>query len=189
MTYRKAYLLSHDIDWFCRINNIWICCASFGGLLPTFSDDEIMLPYLQAICSNLPYVIDADDITYGEDLLEERYKRHQLKYSSIEKFAKGNEHEIPEIDSFETFRSNYISSFTEMAKRGFYAYARVNIDELDSTYHLIAKPTDDASNELANTIDYFVASPIVSQQFKGYISNISINREVKLEFDKALTLF
>jgi hypothetical protein len=148
-----------------------------------------MLPYLQAICSNLPDVIDADDITYGEDLLEERYKRHQLKYSSIEKFAKGNEHEIPEIDSFETFRSNYISSFTEMAKRGFYAYARVNIDELDSTYHLIAKPTDDASNELANTIDYFVASPIVSQQFKDYISNISINREVKLEFDKALTLF
>ena len=40
MKFRNTFLLSHDIDWFCKIGELYIHGASFGGAIPHLANDE-----------------------------------------------------------------------------------------------------------------------------------------------------
>lgn len=180
------YMLSHDIDWFCKVNDKWISCATLGGMLPDFVDNDKMLPYFQTLCYEIPESKE-DYIECNERLLQERYQRHCEKYAHLRQNALEYNQEIDEVISFDTFKQNYISSFVDMAKRGFYAYARVNIDDVsDDKYYLIAKPTKDSSVALSKVIDGFAPSLISIEEFKDFVKQLSIKRRCDFSFGAPL---
>jgi len=121
MKFRSSFLLSHDIDWFCRIDNIPIHGASFGGNIPVRANDEKRMV----------------------DILLNIYKLSENQEGDIYI----NENYLTSIGIEKDERDDYLSSFLFFAKRGFYSYDRVVTHEdgmldLDNKteYALVAAP-------------------------------------------------
>lgn len=139
MKFRNSFLLSHDIDWFCRIGNIPIHGASFGGNIPIIANDE------KKMVDILLSIYKLNDNQVGEISINEDY----LKSIGIENDE----------------RDNYLSSFVFYAKRGFYSYDRVITHEDDNLefnkrlkYTLVAFPK---TNSIDN--DIFSMLPICQE--------------------------
>lgn len=117
MDYDKNYMLTHDIDWFCIINGMYVHLASAGGILPKGFRNKEKLRMQQYNVANAPFVYGEDDIIYNEDFLTQRFEGN----------PKG--------------RASYLVTFREMAQKGFISMDRTNLIDLsDNHYHIVCYP-------------------------------------------------
>lgn len=124
--YTDEYLSSHDVDWFCMIDGFPIHAASNGGNLPEIiKNNRLNSVEKQDYAYSLEQVFDIKDIEINNSYLDylfhdtEKYKPYEL----IE------------------MRSNYLRTFVDMARRGFYSFDRCNYEEFeDDRYVLVAWP-------------------------------------------------
>lgn len=117
MEYSDSYMYSKDIDWFFSINNkLFIHAASAGGLLPKQINDRDKLRNIQKKVFELPNIYSINEIRFNETFL-------------LERFNNGDG-----ID-------NYLTSFVEMAMKGFISMDRTNLEILDDNrYHIVCMP-------------------------------------------------
>ena len=187
MSYRKDYLQSHNVDWFACVNGIWIHSASRGGLLPSKVDNEVVLPRLQGICSNLPDICDRKDILINDDLLEERYRRaldiYAHYYGDNTEFQGHDE----ALDHNE-FLSQYSELFVDMAVKGFYSFVRVDIDDdYSNEYRLVAYPPKIENNKLDSLIRHpFDEAFGEDEEMSEYLRNVSIQSNEPIDFQSNL---
>ena len=87
--------------------------------MPSRADDEHYLPLMQVICSNLPYLVSSEEITVNEDLIQERYERAVRVYREYYINNEDILRDFLERYTLPIFRSQYIESFVDMARRGF----------------------------------------------------------------------
>lgn len=120
MKYRKEYLKTRDIDWFCNINNVWIHVASAGGNLPDIVNDSTKNRDIQFLVAQLPDIHNIEDINVNEKNLAQRFSQ---------------------VENIEEARNNYLLTFVAMAKKGFVSFDRTNLSEQeDNHYHIVAWP-------------------------------------------------
>ena len=130
------YMSTHDIDWFCCINHVYIHVASAGCKLPEIyrtMNYQILKSFLNRALS-LPIISDY--------VLNENYINQYLINNGEEDF----EHEFYDDSEDDIFLHDepkimrlYSRSFVEMARRGFYSFDKSEGE--NDNYHLVAKPT------------------------------------------------
>ena len=116
MKYNANYMLTHDIDWFCIINGLYVHVASAGGIIPEAMRDRDELRQLQHNVSNAPYLFSENEIVYNERFLNSHF---------IEGKA----------------REDYVHSFRDMARKGFVSMDRTDwINPESNDYHVVCCP-------------------------------------------------
>ena len=116
MKYNTNYMLTHDIDWFCIINGLYVHVASAGGIIPEAMRDRDELRQLQHNVSNAPYLFSENEIVYNERFLNSHF---------IEGKA----------------REDYVHSFRDMARKGFVSMDRTDwINPESNDYHVVCCP-------------------------------------------------
>lgn len=131
MMYDKTYLLTHDIDWFCRIGNIPMHFASNCGKLPKKVNDRDVNRRLQEMVTVAPNLVEREQV-----IINTEYVRTRL----------GNE-------LAENAFNDYVRTFVEMAMKGFWSFDRINEDGVD-VYIWIAKPSVNVEMELEGLPTY-----------------------------------
>lgn len=118
MKYPESYLRSHDIDWFCVANGVYIHFASAGGDIPNQINDVERLRKVQNQVASLPDIYSNEEIVYNEIAITNAIGPNGAKE-----------------------RDSYIESFTAMARKGFASFDRTNLGDLeDNRYHLVCQP-------------------------------------------------
>lgn len=175
MRFNKQKIFSSSIDWFIFDYNYWIHGASMGGFLPDNTDDRNLLPQFQAICSTMPELMNREDVTINEAPIELRFRRHLDLLDRIQADSEEDEYIfLDEERNFDFFKNRYCELFIDMAARGFYSYARIDIDNpLESSYHLIASPSTDAATELKNKMNEYLRFNFITDELRQYYSLIS----------------
>lgn len=116
MKYNTNYMLTHDIDWFCIINGLYVHVDSAGGIIPEAMRDRDELRQLQYIVSNAPYLYSDDEIVCNESFLN----NHCLEGKAKE---------------------DYVRSFKDMARKGFISMDRTDwINPESNDYHVVCCP-------------------------------------------------
>lgn len=131
MMYDKIYLLTHDIDWFCKIGNIPMHFASNCGKLPKRVNDRDVNRKLQEKVIGVPNLVEREQV-----IINTEYVRTRL----------GNE-------LSENAFNDYVRTFVEMAMKGFWSFDRINEDGVD-IYIWIAKPSVNIGMELEGLPTY-----------------------------------
>ena len=142
--YPLRYQYTHDIDWFCLIDDVPVHLASNGGKLPYDSYKaselvsiqrqisvlepiykyELNMPYLEQYLNDGRY----DDLRDVDDFLTQPLMPEAAEMGG----------ELPNLPLH--WRA-YCWSFIEMAKRGFFSFDRtVNDKDRVGIYHLVAYP-------------------------------------------------
>lgn len=117
MDYSENYMLTHDIDWFCIVNGIYVHLASAGGILPLSFRDRDILRELQHEVAVAPYLFAEEDVVDNEAFLNQRFANN----------PKG--------------RASYLVSFRDMARKGFVSMDRTLLSEpRDNHYHIVCRP-------------------------------------------------
>ncbi len=134
----EEYQHTHDIDWFCVIDNKHIHLASNGGVLPKAVNDEELLDKIQQDVAQMPdrYKYKLNRKYLNEILNDERFKHIEILEEETLDLL------IPmSIDFGDNQLSGkekvYCWSFIEMAQKGFDSY-----DRAEDGYHLIAEPIE-----------------------------------------------
>lgn len=116
MKYDLNYMLTHDIDWFCIINGLYVHVASAGGIIPENLRDRDELRLLQHNVSNAPYLFSENEIVYNETFLNSHFPDGKA-------------------------REDYVRSFRDMARKGFVSMDRTNWTDIESNdYHVVCQP-------------------------------------------------
>lgn len=116
MKYDLNYMLTHDIDWFCVINGLYVHVASAGGIIPEDLRDRDELRLLQHNVSKAPYLFSENEIVYNEVFLNSHF---------------------PDGKAGE----DYVRSFRDMARKGFISMDRTNWTNPESNeYHVVSLP-------------------------------------------------
>lgn len=116
MKYNTNYMLTHDIDWFCIINGLYVHVASAGGIIPEAMRDRDELRQLQYIVSNAPYLYSDNEIVCNESFLNSHFQVGEA-------------------------REDYVRSFRDMARKGFISMDRTDWINPDSNdYHVVCCP-------------------------------------------------
>lgn len=111
------YMLTHDIDWFCVVNGIYVHLASAGGILPLSFRDRETLRALQHNVAVAPYIFTEEEIIDNNTFLDQRFANN----------PKG--------------RASYVVSFRDMARKGFVSMDRTFLtDPNDVHYHIVSRP-------------------------------------------------
>ena len=134
----EEYQHTHDIDWFCVINNKHTHLASNGGIMPKIVNDEELLGKIQQDVAQMPVRYKYNlNRKYLDEILNDGRLRHieNLEEEILDLL-------IPISIDFGEYRLSpkemvYCWSFIEMAQKGFYSY-----DRTEDGYHLIAEPTE-----------------------------------------------
>lgn len=134
--YSDEYLILHDIDWFCIINDTPIHAASNGGTLPSYIKNH---PDVNIKNQEFAYSLDKKyefaDIGINTDYIDEKFAN--IEVSSF--------YELLEM------KINYLRSFVDMASRGFYSFDRIDYNNFESNnYILIAWPKHPDNSEIMN---------------------------------------
>lgn len=190
MSYNKNYLFTHNIDWFACIDGTWIYAASRGGLLPHMVDNELMLPKLQGICSNLPDLVNKEDIVINQGLINERYQRAVDFYRRRLEYNLGSSHDNLEFLQEQVFSEQFSELFVEMACKGFYSFIRIDIDEpFSNEYRLVAYPETGTPIRLSEIIRSPFNAAFVDNEYEDYIQSITIEgRNEYISFESNLDL-
>ena len=141
----NEYMHTHDIDWFCVIDNKYCHLASNGSFLPKNFTDEEMLDKVQHEVASMPsrchYKLNTN---YIERILSDNDGRFKhldvLSEDTLDLLIPMNI-DFEEQDLPIKYKV-YCWSFIEMAQKGFYSY-----DWIGDRYQLIAKPTDYKDSE------------------------------------------
>lgn len=122
--YSKEYLSTHDIDWFCFINDKPIHAASNGGNLPDKINDREINSNNQIIAYKSDHIYSVNEVETNTEYIINKLRKSKREYSELELSKMVN---------------NYLRTFIDMATRGFYSFDRVDDSESDE-YYLIAWP-------------------------------------------------
>lgn len=118
MKYTEAYIMNHDIDWFCVVNGIYIHVASAGGMLPSQINDIDKLRDIQHQVQMLPDIYSEEEIEYNDFAIDNVVGENNFKARQL-----------------------YVESFVAMARKGFASFDRTNISEFSNNlYHLVCWP-------------------------------------------------
>ena len=129
MKLSKAYINSHDIDWFAFYEGKYIHVASAGGLLPQIVNDRTKLRFLQKYVKELPL------------------GNHEI-VKNIKQVISGHNLSEEQLD-------DYFESFENMAKKGFYSYDKVDINDTeDNKYILVAYPKEPINIKKIEDLDF-----------------------------------
>lgn len=111
--YSTGVIRIRDIDWFCRVNGVYVHVASAGGSIPNMINDYDVLRPSQRTVAGLDDINNDGEVYINEAFLNELGVNN--KY--------------------------YRQSFVNMAKKGFFSFDRTNIgNPTDDHYHLVAWP-------------------------------------------------
>lgn len=117
MRYELNYMFTHDIDWFCIINGLYVHVASAGGIIPETMRDRDELRLLQHNVSKAPYLFSENEIAYNEDFLNSHFPDGKA-------------------------REDYVRSFRDMARKGFISMDRTDWTNPESNnYHVVCCPS------------------------------------------------
>lgn len=181
MPYNKNYLFTHNIDWYACIDGTWIYAASRGGLLPGVVNNESMLPKLQGICANLPDVVNEENIVINQELIRIRYQRAVDFYEQRFRDNLEDNHSFQQFlqeYNIKVFSQQFSELFVEMARKGFYSFVRVDIDNpFSNKYRLVASPKNGTPTHLSEIIRKPFNAAFVDDEYKDYIKNITIKGE------------
>ena len=106
MKYTEIYMMNHDIDWFCVVNDIYIHVASAGGMLPDLINDKDTLRDIQHQVQMLPDIYSEEEIEYNDFAIDNVVGENNFKARQL-----------------------YVESFVAMARKGFASFDRTNISE------------------------------------------------------------
>ena len=193
MSYNKNYLFTHNIDWYACINGTWTYAASRGGLLPGIADNDSILPKLQGICSNLPNLVNKEEIIINKDLIKIRYQRatefYRLRFGDNQ-INNQNFQDFLREYNFEIFSERFSELFVEMASKGFYSFVRLDIDDpFSNEYKLVAYPKNGTPTNLSDIILRPFNDVFQDQEYFDYIKNVTIKREnTIISFDSNLDM-
>lgn len=193
MSYNKNYLFTHNIDWYACINGTWIYAASRGGLLPGIADNDSILPKLQGICSNLPNLVNKEEIIINKELIKLRYQRatefYRLRFGDNSINNQNFQNFLREYN-IEIFSERFSELFVEMASKGFYSFVRLDIDNpFSNEYKLVAYPKNGTPTNLSDIIQRPFNDAFQDQEYVDYIKNITIKREnTIISFDSNLDI-
>lgn len=193
MSYNKNYLFTHNIDWYACINGTWIYAASRGGLLPGIADNDSLLPKLQGICSNLPNIVNKEEIIINKELIKLRYQRatefYRLRFGD-DLINNQNFQDFLREYNIEIFGERFSELFVEMASKGFYSFVRLDIDDpFSNEYKLVAYPKNGTPTNLSDIIQRPFNDAFQDQEYVDYIKNITIKREnTIISFDSNLDI-
>ena len=143
--YPESEWSTRDIDWFVKIGDIYIHGASNGGVLPSMITKEQNRQIQQAVAKmDYLYADSENDIFINSDYVNQRLKG---KKGLLE----------TDGDNFSPYNA-YITSFKNMARKGFYSFDRVIASTLEEDsqesnqiqYVLIACPRQLRANKLPN---------------------------------------
>ena len=117
--YNKAYLRTHDIDWFLVKEGIRIHLASAGGDIPDPFNDVDRLRSEQKAVFEQPLIYEDRQIWVNYPYLSIRLKDNKKAMD------------------------DYIRSFMEMAEKGFVSMDRTDfLNQEDKTYHIVCAPVE-----------------------------------------------
>lgn len=143
--YPESEWSTRDIDWFVKIGDIYIHGASNGGVLPSMIIKGQNRQIQQAVAKmDYLYADSENDIFINSDYVNQRLKG---KKGLLE----------TDGDNFSPYNA-YITSFKNMARKGFYSFDRVIASTLEEDsqesnqiqYVLIACPRQLRANKLPN---------------------------------------
>lgn len=176
MKFSKQKLFASSIDWYMLINGRWVQGVSLGGFIPDSVDDSTNLPLLQSLCSSMPDILTPDEVETNDNLIRQRFLRHTEIINTINQ----NLEEPLFSDNefvFDNFKNRYTEFFVDAARKGFYSYARYDVDDPQSTdYRLIACPTSDASRQLNENLQRRL-SEVLIPELNSFLENIVINND------------
>ena len=136
---------TRDIDWFVKIGDIYIHGASNGGVLPSMITKGQNRQIQQAVAKmDYLYADSENDIFINSDYVNQRLKGQKGLIET-------------DGDNFSPYNA-YITSFKNMARKGFYSFDRVIASTLEEDsqesnqiqYVLIACPRQLRANKLPN---------------------------------------
>lgn len=173
MRLSKQKIFATSIDWYMEVNGRWVQGISLGGMFPEQVNDALYLPLFQALCSIMPDNIPQEQVAINETLIRQRYNRHIELAHSINRIS-GSLVFAEEDLEYDNFKNRYSELFIRAAQKGFYSYARINIDDPhDHTYMLIASPTEDSANKLVDNMQRKLSDAIYIE-IKQYLNSIKI---------------
>lgn len=150
MAYSEIEQSTLDLDIFFSDNNKLIHLASGGGILPDkLTETEKYNDYISRL---MPSLSTEFEIEINPNL--------------------------PEIlNLIENGLENYLSSFVEIAKKGFYTYDRSNIGQFhDTTFHLVAKPKTDLNlNEFIKEDEIFKSLKVSRERIPETFDKFDLN--------------
>lgn len=132
------YLKSHDIDLFFRSGTQLIHCATNGGIIPASLNIIKNINDVKRIAWNLENIIPIGKLDINEQHIDSIVSQQR---EFVHRLYEQNESRIEAFDP-ELCRRLYLSSFIEMAMKGFYSYDR-----------LIGQ-TENETKEEENIVDY-----------------------------------
>lgn len=143
--YPESEWSTRDIDWFVKIGDIYIHGASNGGVLPSMITKGQNRQIQQAVAKmDYLYADSENDIFINSDYVNQRLKGQKGLIET-------------DGDNFSPYNA-YITSFKNMARKGFYSFDRVIASTLEEDsqesnqiqYVLIACPRQLRANKLPN---------------------------------------
>lgn len=143
--YPESEWSTRDIDWFVKIGDIYIHGASNGGVLPSMITKGQNRQIQQAVAKmDYLYADSENDIFINSDYVNQRLKGQKGLLET-------------DGDNFSPYNA-YITSFKNMARKGFYSFDRVIASTLEEDsqesnqiqYVLIACPRQLRANKLPN---------------------------------------
>lgn len=143
--YPESEWSTRDIDWFVKIGDIYIHGASNGGVLPSMITKGQNRQIQQAVAKmDYLYADSENDIFINSDYVNQRLKGQKGLLET-------------DGDNFSPYNA-YITSFKNMARKGFYSFDRVIASTLEEDsqesnqiqYVLIACPRQLRVNKLPN---------------------------------------
>lgn len=143
--YPESEWSTRDIDWFVKIGDIYIHGASNGGVLPSMITKGQNRQIQQAVAKmDYLYADSENDIFVNSDYVNQRLKGQKRLLET-------------DGDNFSPYNA-YITSFKNMARKGFYSFDRVIASTLEEDsqesnqiqYVLIACPRQLRANKLPN---------------------------------------
>lgn len=113
----SEYWETSDVDWFCRINGVNIHVASCCHRVPEDVARSMSRTYEQVAAIDMAEWRGKEKVWYNEELV-----RTWLNVEDPVRIAR------------------YLYTFVVMARKGFYSFAPLTMDETDGDYYMMAKP-------------------------------------------------
>lgn len=169
MKLKESYIQARDIDWFIKIDGVYIHAASAGGELPNFVNDNKTLRCAQKQVAILLERYNNEDIVFNEQFIKDKLR------GNIKRLREHG-YDAVEYDE-ETRYNNYIATFAVMARKGFVSFDRTNIHDItDNKYHWVARPKQ--LNDMGNlNIPHILSVRNLSEIF---IQNLKTQQEWNL---------
>ena len=152
LKYDEQYIQSHDIDWFCVVNQDYIYVSSVGGQLPEKVNHRMNLRKLQYEVDKMPEIYTNEEI--------------DVNYPFLHSLLQTNENDDEKI-------KDYLGVFLSMSRKGFIALDRTDINDPDDpNYHVVCVPK--GNKELVKPEHIFSFETQEVGLFSGSLENIHL---------------